>query len=123
MGQSIVLSRLKAEFLRGEEWIAYSMREWNELEVVPRLEGGESGLDTNARQWIHLEFETVQGYLDLARDAFQGYYVAYHTRAMLWLTLAVLVLATVQVGVVSYLGTWGWAIVKGIVQIVGGWLQ
>ena len=97
--------------------------EFSGLEVVPRLEGGESGLDTNAIQWIHLEFETVQGYLDLARDAFQGYYVAYHTRAMLWLTLAVLVLATVQVGVVPYLGTWGWAIVKGIVQIVGGWLQ
>ena len=126
MGQSIVLSRLKAEFFRGEEWIAYSMRGWNELKVEPQLESGESGesgLDKNVVQRIHLELETVQSHLDVARDAYGNYYMAHHTRAMLWLTFAVLVLAVVQVGVVLDLSAWGGALVEDIAQIVGGWLQ
>ena len=56
-------------------------------------------MDKHAVQRIHLECETVQAHLDLAREAFGKYYTAHNTRAIFWLTIAVLVLTAVQVGV------------------------
>ena len=121
LGQSIVLSRLKAEFARGEEWIAHSMRPWSKLKVVRRLDSGNKGLDENILQWIHFEFERVQEHLDIARDAFGKYYMAQNTRAMLWLTVTVLALAAVQVGIVLDLEALGRAAIDDIVRMVYVW--
>ena len=96
--QSIILSRLKAEFLREEGWFAHRVRSWNRLKFASGISGEDGAMDKHAVQRIHLECETVQAHLDLAREAFGKYYTAHNTRAIFWLTIAVLVLTAVVFG-------------------------
>lgn len=95
--QSMLLSRLKAEFSRHKEWISHDMRGWDELKFVPSSAGTNNGLAADSVKWIEHELETIEEHLALARDAFGEHFTARNTRAIYWLTVAVTVLTVVQV--------------------------
>ena len=119
LGQSIVLSRLKTEFLWDEEMFVHCMQSWNRLRRKQDLPGEDCALDRHVVRQIHMMCETVQMHLDLARDAFDRYYTAHNSRAIFWLTIAVLVLTAVQAGIgLDELLSWYKAIVDGIEALV-----
>jgi hypothetical protein len=97
LGQSLLLSRLKIEFLRQEKWISRGMRGWDELKFVPKPSDRDADLRSSAIEWIHYELATIEEHLGLARNAFAEHFTARNTRAVYWLTVAVLVLTAVQV--------------------------
>ena len=116
LGQSIFVSRLKAEFLREEQWLANRSRQWRDLVPMDRSAEGTMGLDSAALRRIHFDFEMVQTHLDLAQDAFSRYYAARNTRAIFLLTIAILVFTVVQVA-----ASLDWRSLRGAVAaLLGG---
>ena len=95
--QSILMNRLKAEFSREEKWLAGSMRGWRDLVAVWSRSAEKGGFDVRTLARIHFGLETVQTHLDLAHEAFSRYYTAHNTRAIYWLTIAILIFTLVQV--------------------------
>ena len=95
--QSILMNRLQAEFSREEKWLASKLRGWRELVAVWNRSTEKGAFDVGTLARIHFGLETVQTHLDLAHEAFSRYYTAHNTRAIYWLTIAILIFTLVQV--------------------------
>lgn len=96
LGQSMLLSRLKAEFSQQEEWISHQMKGWERFAFLPKTTDSDQDFRSATLGWINRQFETMEVHLRLARDAFGEYFTARNTRAVFFLTVAVVVLTVVQ---------------------------
>jgi hypothetical protein len=115
LGQSMLLSRLKAEFSREEERISYRMNSWDQLKLIPRTSDKDRGLCGSTVEWIHHELELMQEHLRLARDAFAEHFTVRNTRAIFILTMAVVGLTVVQVVTNETVAAWlrsAWTVAK-----------
>ncbi len=109
VAESMLLERLKVEFLRHQDRLSRRMRGWDALKFVPKHASRDGDLHTDAFTWIQDEVETLQEHLGLARQAFGEHFTAQNTRAIYWLSVAVLALTVVQVVTNQDVRGWLWA--------------